>query len=108
MGDPQRSYEDLVQAAVTIRPLDGARAANLLAEATLPAALAGRIRLMMEVATRAESEWRKVGISLSSGLIPPQALAMVAEAFVLSGLLDPGRLLPEPGREVTAFGGSSR
>ena len=88
MGDPQRSYEDLVQAAVTIRPLDGARAANLLAEATLPAAIAGRIRLMMEAATRAESEWRRVGISLSSGLIPPQALAMVAEAFVLSGLLD--------------------
>ena len=88
MGDPQRSYEDLVQAAVMIQPLDEARAANLLAEATLPAAIAGRVRLMMEVATRAESVWQSAGTLLSSGLVPPQALAMVAEAFVLSGLLD--------------------
>jgi DNA-binding CsgD family transcriptional regulator len=88
MGDPQRSYEDLVQAAVLIQPLDEARAANLLAEAALPAAIAGRVRLMMEVATRAESVWRSAGTLLSNGSVPPQALAMVAEAFVLSGLLD--------------------
>jgi DNA-binding CsgD family transcriptional regulator/energy-coupling factor transporter ATP-binding protein EcfA2 len=90
MGDPQRSYDDLVQAADMIQPLDGARAANLLAEATLPAAIAGRVRLMMEVATRAESVWQGAGTSLSSRLISPHALAMVAEAFVLSGSLDRG------------------
>ena len=43
---------------------------------------------MMEVATRAESVWQSTGTLLSSGLVPPQALAMVAEAFVLSGVLD--------------------
>jgi DNA-binding CsgD family transcriptional regulator len=88
MGDPHRSYDDLVQAAVMIQPLDGARAANLLAEATLPAGVAGHVRLMMEVATRTEAAWRSAGISPGSGLISPKALAMVAEAFVLSGLLD--------------------
>jgi DNA-binding CsgD family transcriptional regulator len=88
MGDPHRSYEDLVQAADMIQPLDGARAASLLAEAALPAALAGRVRLMMEVATRTESAWESAGISPDSGLVSPKALAMVAEAYVLSGSLD--------------------
>jgi ATP/maltotriose-dependent transcriptional regulator MalT len=88
LGDPHRSYDDLVQAAAVIRPLDGARAASLLAEATVPARMAGHVRLMVEVATQAESVWRSAGISPDSGLIPPKALAMVAEAFVLSGALD--------------------
>jgi hypothetical protein len=52
-----------------IQPLDGARAANLLAEATLPAAIAGRVRLMMEVATRAESVWQSAGTSLRGRLV---------------------------------------
>jgi DNA-binding CsgD family transcriptional regulator len=88
MGDPHRSYDDLVQAASVIRPLDGARAASLLAEATVPAGMAGHVRLMVEVATQAEAVWRSSGISPESGLISPKALAMVAEAFVLSGALD--------------------
>jgi DNA-binding CsgD family transcriptional regulator len=88
MGDPHRSYDDLVQAAAMVRPMDGARAGNLLAEATLPAAIAGRVRLMVDVATRAEAVWRSAGISPRSGLISPKALAMVAEAFVLSGSMD--------------------
>jgi ATP/maltotriose-dependent transcriptional regulator MalT len=88
MGDPQRSYDDLVQAAVMIQPLDAARAAGLLAEATLPAAIAGHVRLMAEVATQTESAWRNAGISPGSGLMSPKAMAMVAEAFVVSGSLD--------------------
>ena len=88
MGDPHRSYDDLVHAADTIQPLDGARAASLFAEATLPAAIAGRVRLMLEVAKRAESTWQRAGISPDRGLIPAKALAMVAEAFVVSGSLD--------------------
>jgi DNA-binding CsgD family transcriptional regulator len=88
LGDPQRSHDDLVQAAAMIQPVDRARAASLLAEATLPAAIAGRVRLMVEVATRAESVWRSAGTPLGSGLIPPRALAMVAEAFVVAGPLD--------------------
>jgi DNA-binding CsgD family transcriptional regulator len=88
MGDPQRSHHDLVQTADMIQPLDRVRAANLLAEATLPAAIAGHVHLMMEVAARAESAWRSTGALLSTGSVPPQALAMVAEAFVLSGMLE--------------------
>lgn len=87
-GDPQRSYDDLVQAAAMIQPLDGVRAASLFAEATVPAAIAGRVRLMVEVAQRAESAWRSAGTPLGSGLIPAKALAMVAEAFVVAGSLD--------------------
>lgn len=88
MGDPHRSHDDLVQAAVMIQPLDTARAANLLAEATLPAAIAGQVQLMLEVATKAESLWQSTGTLLGSGTIPPPALAMVAESFALAGMLD--------------------
>ena len=88
LGDPHRSYDDLVQAAAMIRPLDSARAASLLAEATVPAGMAGHVRLMVEVAEQAEAVWQSAGISPDSGLISPKALAMVAEAFVLSGALD--------------------
>jgi DNA-binding CsgD family transcriptional regulator/tetratricopeptide (TPR) repeat protein len=87
-GDPHRSYDDLMQAATVIRPLDSTRAASLLAEATVPAGMAGHVRMMVEVATQAEAVWRSAGISPDSGLISPKVLAMVAEAFVLSGALD--------------------
>jgi DNA-binding CsgD family transcriptional regulator len=87
MGEPHRSYDDLVQTAAMIQPLDGARAANLLAEATVAAAIAGHVRLMVKVATQSESAWRSAGISADSGLISPNAVAVVAEAFVLSGSL---------------------
>jgi DNA-binding CsgD family transcriptional regulator len=85
MGEPHRSYEDLMQAAAMVRPLDDARAANLLAEATVPAAMTGHVHLMVEVATQSESAWLSAGASAGSGLTSPKALAMVAEAFVLSG-----------------------
>lgn len=88
LGDPHRSYDDLVQAAVMIQLLDGARAANLLAEATSPAAIAGRVRLMVEMATRAEAIWRSARTPLGSDLVPPKSPALVAEAFVVAGLLD--------------------
>ena len=88
MGDPHRSYDDLVQAAVTIQPLDAARAASLFAEATLPAAIAGHVRLAVEAAAQTERTWQNAGISPDSGLMSPKALAMVAEAFVISGSLD--------------------
>jgi ATP/maltotriose-dependent transcriptional regulator MalT len=88
MGDPHRSYDDLIQAAAVIQARDGARAASLLAEATMPAAMAGHVHLMVGVAKQVESVWRTAGISPDSGLVSPRALAMVAEAFVLSGSLD--------------------
>ena len=87
MGEPHRGYDDLVETAAMVRPLDGARAASLLAEATVPAAIAGHVRLMVDAATRTESTWQNAGISVDSGLISPKSLAMVAEAFVLSGSL---------------------
>jgi DNA-binding CsgD family transcriptional regulator len=87
MGEPHRGYDDLVQTAAMIQPLDRARAASLLAEATAPAAIAGHVRLMVDAATRSESAWQKAGIPADSGLISPKAVAMVAEAFVLSGSL---------------------
>jgi len=87
MGEPHRSYDDLVQTAAMVKPLDGARAAGLLAESTVPAAMAGHVRLMVDAAVRSESAWRSAGISADSGLISPKTLAMVAAAFVVSGSL---------------------
>lgn len=88
MGEPHRSYGDLVQAAAMVRPLDEARAARLLAEAAMPAAMAGHVRLSVEVAAHSESLWQTAGLPAGRRPVPPRALAMVAAAFVLSGSLD--------------------
>ena len=87
MGEPDRGYDDLVEAAAAVRPLDPVRAAGLLAEATAPAAIAGHVRLALDAATQSESAWRDAGVSPDSGVIPPEALPKVAAAFVLSGSL---------------------
>ena len=100
MGEPHRGYDDLVEAAAAVRPLDAARAVGLLAEATAPAAMAGHVRLMLDAATRSESAWREAGLSPDSGVIPPKALAMVAEAFVLSGSLARGEHLLDLAEKV--------
>ena len=100
MGEPHRGYDDLVEAAAAVRPLDAARAAGLLAEATAPAAMAGHVRLMLDAATRSESAWREAGLSPDSGVIRPKALAMVAEAFVLSGSLARGEHLLDLAEKV--------
>ncbi len=99
-GEPHRSYDDLIQAAVMVEPLDGVRAASLLAEATVPAAMAGHVRLMVEVATQCESIWQSAGIPADSGVISAKALAMVAEAFVRSGSLARGKRLLDLAEEA--------
>ncbi len=88
-GEPQRGYDELTQAAATVRRLDPARTAALLAEATLPAAIAGHIRLMNQVAAQSESVGCNAvpgrGSSAEDGTAKPGILAMIAEAYVLSG-----------------------
>jgi len=100
MGEPHRGYDDLVEAAAAVRPLDAARAAGLLAEATVPAAMAGHVGLMLDAATRSESAWREAGLSPDSGAVPAKALAMVAEAFVLAGSLARGERLLDLAEKV--------
>lgn len=85
MGEPSRSYDDLVQAAALVHPTDRRRAAALLAEAAAPAAMAGHVRLAVDAATRSLATWQSSGISPDSGLMPPYPLAVAAQAYVLEG-----------------------
>jgi DNA-binding NarL/FixJ family response regulator len=85
-GEPLRSFDGLVRAAEEIQPIDAGCAVALLAEATLPAALAGRFNVMRQVAQQVEELWEDTRIA--EGDTSLTTLAMVAEAFVLSGELD--------------------
>ncbi|GAA4862559.1 AAA family ATPase [Actinomycetospora straminea] len=52
LGDPRRALADLVRAAERLAPVDAGAAAALYAEATTPAAMAGRVRDMLVLARR--------------------------------------------------------
>jgi tetratricopeptide (TPR) repeat protein len=82
-----RAFDGLVRASAAIRPVSPACAAALLAEATLPAAMAGRVRLMRQVAQQAEEIWRDTGAAAVGTAASLTVLAMVAEAFVMAGEL---------------------
>jgi DNA-binding CsgD family transcriptional regulator len=86
LGKPLPGFDGLVRAAAVIRPIDASRAVSLLAEATLPAALAGRVQAMKRVAQQVERLWEKTPGSRANASLT--TLAMVGEAFVLAGELD--------------------
>ena len=87
-GDPLSAFDGLVRASAIIRPVDPERAIALLAEAILPAALAGRVRLMRQVAQQVEELWQDTGAAAAGANASLTVLAMVAEAFVMAGELD--------------------
>ena len=51
------AFDGLIRASAEIRQVSPMRAVALLAEATLPAAMAGRVRLMRQVVQEAEELW---------------------------------------------------
>lgn len=83
-GDPLRAFCGLVRASAGIRPVCPVRTVALLAEATLPAAMAGRFDLVRQVAQEAD----EVCDSTQAEGATPAVPAMVAEAFVMTGELD--------------------
>ena len=82
-GEPLPGFDGMLRAAADIQPTDAGRAAALLAEATLPAALAGRIDVMKHVALQVEQLWE--GAPAAEADASLTTLAMLAEAFVLAG-----------------------
>jgi DNA-binding NarL/FixJ family response regulator len=87
-GEPLRAIHSLVRAAAAIRPVSAGSAVALLAEATLPAAMAGRIHAAGQFARQAEDIWEDAQASDDGRDASLTTLAMVAEAFVLAGELD--------------------
>jgi DNA-binding CsgD family transcriptional regulator len=87
-GDPLSAFDGLVRAAEVIRPVNPVRAAVLLAEATLPAAMTGRAYLVKRVAQQAEELWEDTSGPAIGADASLTVLAMVAEAFALAGELD--------------------
>jgi len=85
MGKPSHAFDSLVRAAAMVRPIDAGRAAQVLAEATAPAAMQGHANLMRQVAEQVEDIWNEsVEVAETA---TATVLVMVAEAFVLSGEL---------------------
>ena len=87
-GDPLLAFDGLVRAAAVVRPVSPAWAAALLAEATLPAAMAGRVHLARQVAHQAGELWDCPGSPAAGAAASLTVPAMVAEAFVMAGELD--------------------
>ena len=87
-GDPLPAFDGLVRAAAAIRPANPVGAAALLAEATLPAAMAGRGHLVRQVVRQVEELWDDTGGPAAGAGASLTVLAMVAEAFVAAGELD--------------------
>ena len=87
-GDPLPAFDGLVRAAAVIRSGNPVWAAALLAEATLPAAMSGRVYLMRRVAQQAEELWEDGGTLTAGPGASLTVLAIMAEAFALAGELD--------------------
>ena len=87
-GDPLPAFDGLVRAAAAIRRVNPAAAAALLAEATLPAAMTGRVHLARQVAEQVEELWQDSSLGAAGSGASLTVLAMVAEAFALAGELD--------------------
>ena len=86
-GDPLPALDGLVRAAAAVRPVNPAGAAALLAEATLPAAMTGRVDLARRVAEQVEELWDTASPAADPGA-SLTVLAMVAESFAAAGELD--------------------
>jgi DNA-binding CsgD family transcriptional regulator/tetratricopeptide (TPR) repeat protein len=71
---------------ITTSPVSPEWAATLLAEATLPAAMIGRVHLVRQVAKQAEELWEDNGATAAGASLT--VLAMVAKAFALAGEVD--------------------
>ena len=87
-GDPLPAFDGLVRAAAMILPVNAVWAAALLAEATAPAAIAGRIHLARQVAQQAGELCEGTSSAVAGAGASLTVLAMVAEAFVMTGELD--------------------
>ena len=87
-GDPLLAFDDLVRAAAVIRPVSPVWAAALLAEAILPAAMAGRVHLARQVAQQAGELWDCPSSAAAGAAASLTVPAMVAVAFVMAGELD--------------------
>jgi ATP/maltotriose-dependent transcriptional regulator MalT len=87
-GDPLPAFDGLVRASTVVRPVSPACAVALLAEATLPAGMAGRVHLVRKVAQQAEELWEDTCASVDDASVSLTVLAMLAEAFVITGELD--------------------
>jgi tetratricopeptide (TPR) repeat protein len=85
MGDPSRAFDRMVRAAAMVRQVDARRAAQVLAEATAPAAMQGHAGLMRQVAEQVEDVWNDSAEVAEAATAT--VLVMVAEAFVLTGEL---------------------
>jgi DNA-binding CsgD family transcriptional regulator len=85
LGDPSHAFQSMTAAAASARRLDPARAAEVLAEATAPAALQGHLRIARAVAQQVEDIWNDSADAAAAAT--PTVLAMVAESFVMSGEL---------------------
>ena len=86
-GDPLPAFDGLVRASAVVRPVSPACAVALLAEATLPAGMAGRIHLVKRVAQQAEELWEDPCAAAGGASPSLTVLAMVAGAFVMAGEL---------------------
>jgi DNA-binding CsgD family transcriptional regulator len=86
LGQPRRALELMTGAAAAARLHFPMAAAEILAEATGPAIMQGDIHLVRELAEQVEAIWEYS--SDAAAAATPTALAMVAEAFSISGNID--------------------
>ncbi len=86
LGEPRRALELMTAAAARARPDDPVRAAEILAEAIAPAIMQGEVHLVRDLAEQVECIWELSPEAAAAAT--PTALAMVAEAFSLSGDID--------------------
>jgi hypothetical protein len=87
-GNPSSAFDGLIRAAAAIRSIEPVRTVALLAEAIVPAAVAGRVRLARQVAQQIEELWAQTVAPAAGDDAPPTVLALLAEACVLAGDLD--------------------
>jgi DNA-binding CsgD family transcriptional regulator len=83
LGEPRRALELMTGAAAAARPPFPVVAAEILAEATGPAIMQGEIHFVRHLAKQVEGIWETS--SDAAAAATPTALAMVAEAFSISG-----------------------
>jgi DNA-binding CsgD family transcriptional regulator len=86
IGEPRRALELMTGAAARARTHDPIRAAEILAEATGPAIMQGEVRVVRDLADQVERIWAHSPDVAAAAT--PTALAMVAEAFSISGDID--------------------
>jgi DNA-binding CsgD family transcriptional regulator len=100
MGEPRRALELMTGAAARVRPHDSMRAVEILAEATGPAIMQGDVHLVRDLAEQVERIWDDSPDAVAAAT--PTALAMVAEAFSISGDIDRAVLYLRRGAEFPA------